>query len=205
MVELAVIAPLLAFIFIGLVEVGWAIRGYMILLQGTREAARFAVRGDLRDLWWTGQDDQAKALVYQHFLNTTPLLFEAGGGTFVLHRYDVFTGRPCLFQPCLDCQNLSDLDMSDDLIVHGGLVVSYTVSMTGSKISRFDDYEIADSLATENNRLNCYKEKRSSAYFPMDNNAILIEAFYDQPQITGFFWFANPIPLWAYTIMRLPS
>ena len=98
LVEMAVIAPLLIFIFIGLTEVGWAMRGYMILLQGTREAARFAVRGDLRDLWWTGRDDKAKQLVFQHFLDTTNLPFVENRGTFILHRYDVFTGRVCLMQ-----------------------------------------------------------------------------------------------------------
>src|SRR3990172_5358223 len=202
---MAVIAPLLIFIFIGLTEVGWAMRGYLILLQGTREAARFAVRGDLRDLWWTGRDDEAKQLVYRHFLDATNLPFEENKGTFILHRYDIFTGRVCLMQPCPDCQTLSELDTEDDLIVHGGLVVSYTVAMTGSEVSHFDETVIADSLVAENNSLNCYKSRRDPAFFPMDNNAILVEAFYDQPQLTGFYWFLDPIHLWAYTIMRLPS
>ncbi|MEM7346635.1 MAG: TadE family protein [Chloroflexota bacterium] len=49
LVELAVIVPILLFIFMGLIEVGWAIRGYLVLLTAGRETARFAARGDSLD------------------------------------------------------------------------------------------------------------------------------------------------------------
>ena len=49
LVEMAVIVPLLAFMFLGLIEVGWAIRGYMVLLSTNREAVRFAARGEYLD------------------------------------------------------------------------------------------------------------------------------------------------------------
>ena len=44
LVEMAIIAPLLIFILIGVFEVGWAIRGYLVLANVNREVARFAVR-----------------------------------------------------------------------------------------------------------------------------------------------------------------
>ena len=46
LVELVIVTPILIFIFIGLLEVGWALRSYMILLSTNRETARFAARGD---------------------------------------------------------------------------------------------------------------------------------------------------------------
>jgi hypothetical protein len=46
LVEMTIIVPLLLFMFLGLIEVGWAIRGYLVLLSTDREAVRFAARGE---------------------------------------------------------------------------------------------------------------------------------------------------------------
>ena len=45
LVEMAIITPLLLLMFIGVFEVGWALRGHMVILNASREAARFASRG----------------------------------------------------------------------------------------------------------------------------------------------------------------
>ena len=47
-VEMAIISPLLFLLFIGVLEVGWAIRGYIVLLNADREATRFAARVTFR-------------------------------------------------------------------------------------------------------------------------------------------------------------
>ena len=49
LVEMTVVVPLLLFMFLGLIEVGWAIRGYLVLLSTNREAVRFAARGEYLD------------------------------------------------------------------------------------------------------------------------------------------------------------
>ena len=49
LVEMAIITPLLLLLFIGVLEVGWAIRGYIVLLNADREATRFATRGQYLD------------------------------------------------------------------------------------------------------------------------------------------------------------
>lgn len=46
LVEMTVIVPLLLLMFLGLIEVGWAIRGYLVLLSTNRETVRFAARGE---------------------------------------------------------------------------------------------------------------------------------------------------------------
>jgi hypothetical protein len=45
LVELAITLPLLLLMLLGVFEVGWALRGYLTLVNGNREAARFATRG----------------------------------------------------------------------------------------------------------------------------------------------------------------
>jgi hypothetical protein len=71
LVEMAIIAPLLLLMFIGVLEVGWALRGYMIILNASREAARFAARGRYID--YTGSPSEIAAgyqTVIDHTLDT---------------------------------------------------------------------------------------------------------------------------------------
>jgi hypothetical protein len=208
MTEFTIILPLLLLMFIGVVEVGWAIRGYMVLLQASREAARYATRQDVADLWGE-DDDQAYRLVFSHFR-------VAGGfdnATIIIHRYEAYTGKTCTSIPCNSSCATEDIsDNSSD----------FFVSQDGiTRTSRFNDQSRLDRLMRENHELNCEKELR---YYQMclnwpgetqdsckqltlanvntdfDNDSVLIEAFYDQPMLTRF----RKIPLWVYTQMRIP-
>ncbi|MCB9106914.1 MAG: pilus assembly protein [Anaerolineales bacterium] len=49
LVEMAIIIPLLIFMMIGVFEVGWAIRSYLVLVNINREITRFAVRPGYMD------------------------------------------------------------------------------------------------------------------------------------------------------------
>jgi hypothetical protein len=44
LVETAIVAPILIFMLIGVFEVGWALRGYLVLANVSRESTRFGVR-----------------------------------------------------------------------------------------------------------------------------------------------------------------
>lgn len=44
LVEMAIVAPILIFLLIGVFEVGWALRGYLVLTNVNREVTRFAIR-----------------------------------------------------------------------------------------------------------------------------------------------------------------
>ncbi|MBN1937842.1 MAG: pilus assembly protein [Anaerolineae bacterium] len=45
LVELALILPVLILLFLGLIELGLALRAYLVVVNANREAARFAARG----------------------------------------------------------------------------------------------------------------------------------------------------------------
>ena len=49
MVELAVVLPILLILMIGLVEIGFALRDYLIVVNACREGGRFAARGRFTD------------------------------------------------------------------------------------------------------------------------------------------------------------
>jgi hypothetical protein len=45
LVEMALVMPLLLLMFVGLIEIGFALRNYLVLVNANREGARFAARG----------------------------------------------------------------------------------------------------------------------------------------------------------------
>ena len=65
--------------------------------------------------------------------------------------------------------------------------------------------EKIDELRHQNNQFNCELLKKGG--IPSDNNIIITEVFYDQPQLFGFPIISNPytdpIPLYSHTAMRL--
>ncbi|MEM7349077.1 MAG: TadE family protein [Chloroflexota bacterium] len=120
LVEMAVVAPVLLFIFLGLIEVGWAIRGYLVLLSTGRETARVASRGEYLD--WADIVEGADAedtygigttVRYDEILTHTATLLNANNlgltlgenngdgpnGTFILTHYLVDSGEPCHLDP----------------------------------------------------------------------------------------------------------
>lgn len=226
--EMAVIAPLLLLMFIGVVEVGWALRGYMIALQASREAARYAVRGDIAEFWpvagalndeEAALEEQGYQAVFNHFwlaFDHSPRTADPEDLTVIIHRYRAYTGRTCEILPCNN--SCSNPYKDDD---QGG----YWVRRQGpERESRIDDDAQLARLLEENLVLNCQKELR---YFEICLNwpgeteascrekvegvntdfaadSILVEVFFDQPQLTGFYFFADPIQLWVQTTMRIP-
>ena len=44
LVEMAIITPILILLFLGVFEVGWALRGYLVLANVNRETVRFSVK-----------------------------------------------------------------------------------------------------------------------------------------------------------------
>ena len=49
LVELALTLPILLLLFLGLIELGFALRAYLVMINANREAARFASRGVYTD------------------------------------------------------------------------------------------------------------------------------------------------------------
>lgn len=120
LVEMAIVAPILMFMFLGLIEVGWAIRGYLILLSTGRETARVAARGEVLDFAEIveGTDAQNSNLIkskvrYDEILNHTANLLGANdlglylaldnaadpNGTVLMTHYFVDSGLPCYLNP----------------------------------------------------------------------------------------------------------
>jgi hypothetical protein len=248
LVEMAVIVPLLLFMFLGMVEVGWAIRGYLVLLTTNRETARFATRGEYLNFQGRNipSEEVAERVGYNSVLTHTnnvlvsnrlgvglvdnqgrdllQPLEGASQGSFIISHYLIDTGYPCKIdlsdpndQCATACANENYYEFDDD-VVHPGLAgyehFSYTRPATTTYTSRIDPFALAERLKKENNALNCtiLKRRGQGAFANPEmsvNSVIVVEAFYDQPQILGFPFLSNaftdPILLYTQTMMRVTS
>src|SRR5688572_24096566 len=111
LVEMAIAIPLLLFMLIGVFEVGWALRGYLVLVNVNREATRYAVRPGYMDF----STQASMAVSYSKVLTWTQdslsaqlkLNFNEVGGdsTLIISHLVVDTGQPCkdIDHPQCDC------------------------------------------------------------------------------------------------------
>ncbi len=79
LVELAIVLPVLILLFLGLIELGMAMRSYLIVVNANREAARFAARGIFADQQIASQaiyamTDQLSASVQGASANTAIII-----------------------------------------------------------------------------------------------------------------------------------
>jgi hypothetical protein len=220
LVELAIAAPLLIFLMLGLFEVGAAIRSYVVMVNVNREITRFAVRPGYLD-FATQADVVTSYQKVRDWVDTSlgdqlKLDFDNGSGdtTLIVSHVVADTGLPCqdiITNPdgC-DCNKFDpdhpdyDPDYAnsftiDDLIIHPGMS-SYefqaqrfgpTTTVTGARDTRIDYAAVAAELAAKNNAFNCEILKKGGV--ASANNAIITELFHDQAQLFGFPFISNPL------------
>lgn len=178
-IELALIFMVLILMLAGVVEVGYMLNQYITIVEGTREVARIASKGDPFTAPGNG-------IVNQDFLDRISILTEGGvvGSQQILGSIEPLTLDP---------------NIEDDIVVsifsfEDGSVTRYPSSTGwsrhGTQISRFSDAEIAAKLVSG----------------APNTGAILIEVYYHYHQILNLMegW-TGPIPLHAYSIMPLSA
>lgn len=217
LVEMAILFPLLIFIFIGLVEVGWAIRGYLTTVSLTRETVRFAARSDTLDFgqegdpgWWiVAQHYRDVAQDQSYGLKLVGTESEVNGALWLSY-YKIDTGYPC--DPDVGClkscdgYNPIEWDISDDNILTPSNVLTYSWRIGLDRPSPLDRAALTRQLIQENNVLNCQRWQLDPEHFqPKVNEVIVSEILFYQPQLLGFpvlDWVLDPVPLYAQTTMR---
>lgn len=228
LVEIMIVTPLLIFLMVGVFEVGWALRGYLVLVNVNREITRYAVRpgymnfstqGDVQDSWQRIRDWVDTAVTGQ-----LPLNFDAdpddidpgvGNATLIISHLVADTGFPCkdITNPAAcDCTQFSTVPSpnpfpQDDLIISPNISkfayqstrIGPEKTATGQRETRQNYTEIIDKMVAQNNEFNCEILKRGGV--PSANNVIITELFYDQPQLLGFPLISNPFtdPVPLYT------
>jgi hypothetical protein len=234
LVEMALIAPVLILMFIGVMEVGWALRGYLVLVNADREAARFAARGIYLDFSQPDIENVGYQSVVTHTVRSIadqlPLDFTGDNpnATMIITHLEIDTGYPCSEsgRPCDDecAANPNTTYADDDVVIlpppvgvgyasDPAVVISDTYRAQYGIGAPTYTTRIADTLweglRTENESLNCQLMIKNPEISPSANSVIIVELFYDQPQLLGVPLisnrFTNPIPLYASTMMRIAA
>ena len=115
LVEMTLFMPLLLLILVGLLEIGWAIRGYLVLSQITREVARYGARQDVKLL------DYGR--IYDHFLEVNTL---EGVPELELYFYRVFVENPCSDEASIskigEFSNTGELNLIDETVIQQQII-----------------------------------------------------------------------------------
>lgn len=190
LVEMAIIAPILIFMLLGVFEVGWALRGYLILTNANREAARYAVRQN-----------------YLDFESAMPA-YE----TVVTHALESISGQ--LYD--LDFKSNGTMIISY-LVVSGTCTGTITVAtpldvptytwkspISSTRITQVDYQAMASKMALEQRQHSCDQEHWDLT--PRPDGRVIVEMWYEQPQLFGFPILSNPftdpVPMYASTTFR---
>ncbi len=238
LVEMALITSILLIMLIGIFEVGYMLWGYMNLVNLNREVARYAARPDVlkfEDVFPADPKFDGQPELYAHAVGFTKLYtyiteisqnsnlslrFEADPSdpglitntTMIISHFVVDTQQPCTGTNCFDDLDRCKADSYtlDDLAIHPDLsgydYLRYTYGPTVT--TRLDSTAIIRDMLAFNNEMNC-QLKVDNINDNSVNSSIIIEMFYEQPQLLGFpiatLLLPNPATLYAQTVFRLDT
>ena len=234
LVEMAIIAPILIMMLIGLFEIGYVLWGYMTLLNLDREAARFSIREDILDFQEIDPVDIGYSKILTHTLvsNSDQLKLSEYFGNFsetdepkasiIVTHLIVDTSAPCdpeeitggdycyeVNPPCPNEYIRDDMILHPEMPNYDYLRYQYPPESTGVFTTRLNVISLTTELKDKNNVFNCELwSKMGSEPLWSNNSVIIVETFYEQPQLLGFplfAWLANPLELYAQTTLRIDS
>ena len=183
LVELAIITPLLLLLFLGLTEVGAALRAYQIVVNTAREGARYGSKDEFIP----------NAAIVDWMLSSTTLPIKLGP-----------EGGPYEVNP----QNATIIITRLKQTGSGG---NYEYEIEGTPYCEGACDGSRPSVLTPA-WLAAHAQETAALPWPggvpdVNMKLIAVEVMYDHPQITGLFYIGqylpNPIPLHSITIMRL--
>ncbi len=222
MVEMALMVPILAFMLLGLFEVGYAIWGSLALTAVDREATRFSIKPGALDFqkYTTGDIGYPNVITHTLISNAGQLklseyLSNAPGedpiAAIIITHIVVDTQEPCRGLPGCAATCSPDEPL-DDLVLHPDMpnysYLRYTYPTTSPVLSRLDVAQLAAQLKQKNDQFNCNLARKGVIGEWSNNSAMIVEMFYEQPQLLGvpiMSWILNPVPLYAQTTMRVDS
>jgi len=203
-IELMLVALALAFMLVGVVEFGFLMNAYMITMNASREAARFAANS-------VAIDDNGQNI----------------------QKFYVDTAIRALISLCAspsNCQIIFEGDKGDDIVISvfslaGSSVVRFPNSTGWSLCANYTDqlfyppYRSAPPVSlsdpTKWDECTPHTSRFSTADVASLRNPaappsgiVLVEIFYNYPQTLGlpiFADFLNPIPAYLYSAMPLSS
>ena len=181
LLEMAIMLPVLLILMLGVVEVGYALRNYLVVVNADREGCRFAARGRFDDssvgerVVVAGGGDPALG---GHFLRTDMASSDPNTGIIITHIEMTSTGGIARHVVWVSGVIPSDAGGVQPIMAEDSMILP---TMT----------EIIDRHSASTQSINATRE--AAMYEPMDNHIVVVELF-----------FAHH-PLWNNPLLPLPD
>lgn len=209
LVEMAIVTPILLFMLIGVFEVGWALRNYLVLVNASREAARFATRPGVLDI---ESQDIGLEKVYTHTINSISDQIPYTRIVLIVSVVSIDAGNPCgaaIFCDCLTARN----SPISPTIIRQPAMLSYTHYITkfpysSTEESLIDFNAMTKRMAEDSRQLNCELVRKTEGAVVLRRvDAVTTEMFFEHHQLFGFPLisnpYTNPVVLYIATTMRI--
>ncbi|RJR10606.1 pilus assembly protein [Candidatus Parcubacteria bacterium] len=185
LVEMVIITPILIVFLLGVFEVGWALRNYLVLANANREAARFAVRQDYVDYEGPSPD-------------YTPIL---------THTLESISGQVPFTGPMVISYIKVEATCTGTFTVTTPLEVpTYTAKFpaTSTQVTKLDYMVLKQKLGLGEVKHVCDKQAANQTWYP--SGIVTVEMWYDSPQFFGVPFISNrltdPIPMYFHSTFR---
>ena len=175
LVEMAIVTPILIFMLIGVIETGWALHGYLVLINANREAARFAVRQNYLDF---NSNDVGYEKVLSHTYSTL-------SGQLPVD----FTSRDTIIISYIEVEATCTGAYTITTPLN---VPTYTWKMplTSTQMTRLNYTELASEALRLQIQHSCAEE--AASFTPRPNGMLTVEMWHKHFQLFGFPLISNP-------------
>jgi hypothetical protein len=204
LVELAITMPLLLVMFVGLFEVGYALRNFMVVVNANREGTRFAARGQWFD------NDQEVQEIFKRVVAAAGIE-QRDGQEVTFLRTDMIGDLPANTTLAVTYIEVPDQVEGGGMKVEPPIISGpwYTGTSHFGE-SRIDAAAIAEAARQENYEFNeQYHLTERILDIPSEDNFVIIELWYDHRQLLGLPIFTEILPdtftLYAQSRMRVTT
>lgn len=196
LVEFVITLPILIFFLIGVFELGWLMRDYLIIYNVSREAARFASRSDILDL---SAADVGFNKVYTHTINTLSEELPYSRMVLIVSVISIDAREACNPKNLMACDCLAArTNPYSTTLVRQPEMLSYTNYITrfpysSTEQSMLDFPKVVERMSEESRQFNCELQKRTGGVATLlPNNMVTAEIAYEHHQLFGFPVISNP-------------
>lgn len=197
MVEMAIITPLLLLMFLGVFEVGYVLRNQLIVMNTSREAARFATKGD--NIIVTDDDTTGYETVIKH--SVTSAAGQLQGDLYYPGESGIIISNIIATVTMTDCAN------GTYHVIYPIAGREHLTHSTPGYDSRIDFASEAQRVGERQRNIACrYTEENGQPLAIHTEHEIIVEMFYTSYQLLGVPLLSNPltdpIPLYSRAVMR---
>lgn len=199
LVELALTLPILLILLLGLVELGFALRAYLVLVNVSRETARYASRGAY-------QPDEIFRIAGSSFSGQLPVRFadqaKPNAEVIITYFFIPYDDEPQQRAGCPTCVPPVSAGCEE--------CATYEITTTGTLTSpsRIDVDDKLQEFRVQNDKYNQELGENFKDSAPVAHNVAIVEIFYyhkqvlmDAPVVSWIF--PDTMALYSKTIMRI--